>query len=87
LSDESNDVLVWLAAGAPEQQRAGGSKRVEGNGNLQKICIYQNACFSLTKMLTSKIIADIIESHSEFFGYANSCNKYEKAPPPMFPPF
>jgi len=24
LSDESNDVLVWLAAGAPEQQEGGG---------------------------------------------------------------
>jgi len=59
------------------------------------------ACFCSATMLTSKIITEIIEKHSEFSVWVNSCNKlfkvdldksrnylwycYQKAPPPLSP--
>jgi len=33
-------------------------------------------CFCSSTMLTSNIITEIIENHSEFSGWQNSCNKF-----------
>ena len=54
----------------------GGSKWVEGNGNLQKTKYINCACFCAATMLTSEVITEIIENHSEVSGWANSCNKF-----------
>ena len=79
------------------------SKTVEGNGNLQKTKIVTNCTFlGAAKIVTSKIIAKIIEKYYGFCGRANSRNKffqvdlekpynslrfcYEKAPLPLLLP-
>jgi len=36
----------------------------------------QSVCFCSSTMLTSKIITEIIENHSEFAGFRNSWNKF-----------
>ena len=38
--------------------------------------VTNNVCFCSSTMLTSKIITEIIENHSEFFGCSKSCNDY-----------
>jgi len=69
-------LLTHVHSGTAEQWQ-GSSKRVEGNGNLQKQKIITNCvCFCSSTMLTSKMIAEIIENHSEFSGCPNSCNKF-----------
>jgi len=39
-----------------------------------KKIVTNNVCFCSSTMLTSKIITEIIENHSEFSGYSESCN-------------
>ena len=54
-----------------------GAERVEDNGNLYKTTVVTNcACFWPATMLTSNIVPEIIENHSEFCGCTNSCNKF-----------
>jgi len=48
-----------------------GNKRVECSGNLKKI-IANYACLCSATMLTSKIITEITENHSEFSGWAHN---------------
>jgi len=43
--------------------------------NNQKI-VTNYVCFSLSTMLTSKILTEIIENYSELSGCPNSCNKF-----------
>jgi len=38
--------------------------------------LHQYFCFCSVTILTSKIITEIIENHSEFFCWVNSCNKF-----------
>ena len=57
-------------------ERGGGSKKVESNGNLKKKIVTNCACFCSATMLSSTIITDVIESHSEFSGCANNCNQF-----------
>jgi len=53
----------------------GGVKEFRAMQTLQKP-VTNCACFRSSTMLTSKIIAEIIENHSEVYGCANSCNKF-----------
>jgi len=41
----------------------------------KKIFANYDCCCS-AKMFSSKIITNIVENHSEFSGWANSCNKF-----------
>jgi len=64
--------------GTPDQWQGGGqgsSKRIEGNGNLQKAKHgYRYPCFCSVIILTSKTVREILENPSETSGCANSCN-------------
>ena len=57
---------------------AGGTVKELEQWNLvkNKIIVINYACFCTATTLTSKIIAEIIENHSEFCGYTNSCTKF-----------
>jgi len=48
---------------------------LEGNGNVQKNLTNYD-CFCAATMLTSKIIAEHIEDHSEISDCANNCNEF-----------
>jgi len=61
-------------AGAAAAQESG--KRVEeGDGNLHKLVANYDFFCSAT-MLTTKMISEITENHSEISGCANSCNQF-----------
>jgi len=57
---------------------ARGSKKVEGNAELTKNnkFVTNYVCFCSLTMLTSKIITEIIENHTEFSVCVNSCYKF-----------
>ena len=60
------------------QGRRSSSNGVEGNGNIKKNkkIATNYVCFCWSTMVTSNIITEIIENHSEFSGCTNSYNKF-----------
>jgi len=61
---------TWITRGRWNNGRAGGSKRVESNGNKKNKKNSNNyAYFCSATLLTSKIITEIIENHYQFSGW------------------
>jgi len=53
------------------QEKSGGQWKLVKNKNRYQLCLFWAA-----KFFASKMIAKIVENHSEFCGCANSCNKF-----------
>ena len=62
--------------GRQSNGRAGGAVRVKWKLIKNKKIVTNYVCFCSSTTLTSKIITEIIENHSKFFGCPNSCNKF-----------
>jgi len=58
--------------GQGEQENILGQRKLMKN----KKIVTNSVCFCSSSMLTSKIITEVIENHSEFSGYSKSCNDY-----------
>ena len=66
-----------VAAEAAVGQESVKPEGIEGNANIQKHKIlHQHVCFCSATMLTSKIITESVENHSECCGCVNNCNKF-----------
>jgi len=64
----------WVAAEAVVGRGSVKALREMQTYKKQKI-IHQDVCFCSATMLTSKIITESVENHSECCGCVNSCNK------------
>ena len=60
------------AVGQGEQENILGQWKLMKN----KKIVTNDVCFCSSTMLTSRIITEIIENHSELFGCSKSCNDY-----------
>jgi len=67
-------MLGYGKQGRRSSGREGGAEKGLRVMETYKKNCFQFACFCSASSLTSKVITEILENHSEFSGYANNCN-------------